>query len=72
MADGNGGRMKLNVHTKVIYLGRNLIIVQDARSFCQLAETLYDKNIAIYESEEIQLHTNRKTHHLLMPIKGTS
>ena len=48
MVDGVGGRAKSNVYTKVMSLGRDQIIVQDARSFCQLASTLCDKTTVIH------------------------
>ena len=46
--DGVGGRVKSNVHTKIMSLGRDWIIFQDARSFCQLASTLCDKTTVIH------------------------
>ena len=50
MVDGVGGRIKSNIHTKVqvISLGRDQIIVQDARSFCKLASTLRDETTVIH------------------------
>ena len=43
VVDGVVGTVKSNVHAKVMSLGRDQIIVQDARSFSQLASTLCDK-----------------------------
>ena len=49
VVDGVAGRVKSIVyHPKVMSLGRDQIIVQDARSFCQFASTLCDKTTAIH------------------------
>ena len=45
---GVGGRIKSNVHAKIMSLGRDRIIVQDARSLCQLASTSCDKTTVIH------------------------
>ena len=73
VVDGVGGRVKSNVHTKVMSLGRDRIIVQDARSFCQLASRLCDKTTMIHVmADKIDTYKSEDPFANSVPIKGIS
>ena len=48
VVDGVEERVKSNIHANVMSLGRDQIIAQDSRSFCQLAWLLCDKTTVIH------------------------
>ena len=52
VVDNVGGHMKASVHAKVMSLGRDQVIVQDAKSFCQLALSSCDKTTVIHVTKE--------------------
>ena len=69
MVGGVGGKVKSNIHAKVMSLGRDRIIVQDAKSFCQLASALCDKTTVIHVmGDEIDKSENPFANSV--PIKG--
>ena len=71
MVDGVGGRVKTNVHAKVMSLGRDWITAQDGRSFCQLASTLCDKTTEIHVmADEIDTYKLEDPFANSVPIKG--
>ena len=71
VVDGVGGRVETNVHAKVMSLGRNWIIVQDGRSFCQLVSTLCDKTTAIHiMADEIDTYKLEGPFANSVPVKG--
>ena len=72
VVDGIGGRVKSIVyHRKVISLWRDQIIVQDARSFCQLASTLCDKTTVIHVmADEIDTYKSEDSFANSVQIKG--
>ena len=69
MVGGVGGKVKSNIHAKVMSLGRDRIIVQDAMSFCQLSSALCDKTTVIHVmGDEIDKSENPFANSV--PIKG--
>ena len=73
VVDGVAGRVKSNAHTKVMSLGRDWIIVQDARSFCKLASTLCDKTTVIHViADEIDTYKSEDPFANSVPIKDFS
>ena len=72
VVDGVAGRVKSIVyHPKVMSLGRDQIIVQDARSFCQFASTLCDKTTVIHVmADEIDTYKSEDSFSNSVQIKG--
>ena len=71
MVDVVGGRVKPNVHAKVMSLERGRIAVQDAKSFCQFASTLCYKTTVIHVmADEIDTGKSENPFANSAPIKG--
>ena len=71
VVDGVGGRIKASVHEKVMSLGKERIIVQDAESFCQLAKQLTKRTTVIHVSkEEIEAYKGKNPFSDSVPVKG--
>ena len=52
VVDVVGGKVKFSVHKKVMSIGKEKIIVQDAESFCKLAKELSKSTTVIYISDD--------------------
>ena len=69
VVDGVGGRVKLLVHKKVMLLGKDQSIVQDAESFCKLKQ-LNQQTMILVTTEEVGKYKDTNPFAESVPVNG--
>ena len=73
VVDGVGGKVKSSVHKKVMSIGKEKIIVQDAESFCKLAKELSKSTTVIYiSSDDVEAYKRTDPFADSVPVPGIS